>query len=173
MAIIILGFRSLLLDKALSQELKHIIITSRVLRQAKMIPAAYTCSGGDVSPQLAWSGLPSGTQSSVLLMQDPDAPSGIFSHWIAYNLPNNLTALSEDASRQSESLRHRQGMNDFGKASYNGPCPPPGKVHHYHFQLFALDRTLSFNSLPRAADVMEAMRGHIMAQGDFIAVYSR
>ncbi len=106
-------------------------------------------------------------------MSDPDAPSGTFTHWIAFNLAASLTALPEDASRASELLKDNQGINDFRRIGYNGPCPPPGREHHYHFELFALDRTLRFDTPPHTAEVLSAIKGHIMAHGELIAVYSR
>jgi len=161
------------IEKSASEPLRQIIITSRALKSAESIPTAYTCSGEDISPALSWTGVPTEAQSLVLIVQDPDAPSGVFTHWIAYNLPGNLTGLPEGAARTSGLLKTNQGINDFRRIGYNGPCPPPGKAHHYHFQLFALDKRLRFDDPPRAAQVLSAARGHIIAQGELVPIYSR
>jgi len=134
----------------------------------------YTCDGRDVSPALEWGGVPEGTESIALVMDDPDAPAGVFTHWVIYDLPADITALEEGVPR-TERLKSGavQGKNDFRKTGYNGPCPPPGKPHTYRFRVFALDKKLGLPPGSSKADVMAAMEGHILAQGELTGRYGR
>src|SRR5579871_4641138 len=115
-------------------------ITSSAFTEGGMIPKQFTCEGPDASPQLSWSGAPAGTQSLALIVDDPDAPVGTWVHWVLYNLPASLSELAENASRTPNALgTASQGLNDFRRSGYGGPCPPPGKPHRYFFKLYALD----------------------------------
>ncbi len=138
------------------------------------IPVRYTCSGANHSPALTWSGAPGTTGSFALVVEDPDAPSGTFIHWVAYNIPPGLTGLRENVPR-TETLADggAQGVNDLGQIGYYGPCPPSGRVHHYHFRLFALDSTLSLGAGADASAVRSAMNGHVLASGELVATYGR
>ena len=108
------------------------------------IPKKFSCDGADVSPQLSWTEPPAGTATWALLVDDPDAPVGNWNHWAIWNLPASARSLAEDVSKSRQLPDgSQQGMNDFKKVGYNGPCPPANKPHHYHFQLFALDKKLS------------------------------
>lgn len=148
-------------------------IESPVFAEGGTIPARYTCEGDDVSPPLAWSGVPAGTKSCVLIIEDPDAPDPrapktIWVHWILYNLPPTLASLEEDVV-PSEALA---GLNDWGRARYGGPCPPIGR-HRYLHRLFALDTRLPDMPEPRKAAIEKAMRGHILAEAVLVGTYEK
>jgi hypothetical protein len=139
------------------------------------IPAKFSCEGADVSPPLAWSGVPAGTKSLVLICDDPDAPGGIFVHWVLFNLPPGTTSLGEKmATGPSLPNGARQGTNGFGKTGYGGPCPPPGKPHHYFFKLYALDvATLPVKAGATKREVDQAMARHILADGLLMGKFQR
>ena len=159
---------------ARSEERRPIDISSQAFTPAGHIPERYTCKGLDDSPELAWTNVPNDAKSLVLTVDDPDAPSGSFTHWIIYNLPTTVVGLSAGVPRSATLTQGgRQGLNDFGRVGYNGPCPPPGGLHHYHFRIFALDRSLQFNSDPDGERVRNAIRGHVLAEGETIGVFSR
>ena len=138
------------------------------------IPKQYTCEGSDISPALTWNDPPSGTKSFALVVDDPDAPVGNWVHWVAYNLPANLRALPQNFPKSEQSSDGtRQGLNDFKKIGYNGPCPPAGKPHRYFFKLYALDTKLNLDSRASKKDLEAAMQGHILAQGEYMGRYAR
>lgn len=138
------------------------------------IPRKFTCDADDRSPELHWSKLPSGTKSIALIADDPDAPVGTWVHWVLFNLPPDTQSLPEGVPKK-ESLDNGalQGTNDFGNVGYGGPCPPPGKPHRYFFKLYALDSNLNLKSGAKKADVERAMKGHVLAQGEFMGRYGR
>ena len=149
-------------------------VTSAAFRQGEPIPKRYTCDGKDLSPELSWRGVPEGTETFAVIMDDSDAPRGVFTHWVYYNLPGLLRALPEGV----EKLEHpeaggTQGVNDFGNIGYNGPCPPPGPAHHYHLIVYALDRLLKPPPRPTKRELRAAMHGHVLAQGELMGVYQR
>jgi hypothetical protein len=150
-----------------------ILVTSPAFSEGNPIPKKYTCDGEDVSPPLAWSGLPAGTQSLALIADDPDAPVGTWVHWVIFNLPHTLTGLSEGIAKTPTVEGGIQGNNDFRKVGYGGPCPPRGKPHRYFFKLYALDTSLALEAGASKADVERAMQGHILAQGQLMGTYSR
>lgn len=135
------------------------------------IPARFTCSGANVSPALSWSQPPAGTKSLALIVDDPDAPAGTWVHWVVYNLPASTRQLPENVPRGGAVAG--QGINDFSLNGYGGPCPPPGKPHRYFFRLYALDTILEFRSTPNRSGVDEAMKGHILAQGELMGTFGR
>ena len=138
------------------------------------IPARYTCGGEDISPALAWSGAPQGTKSFVLIVDDPDAPSGTFTHWIVYDLPANARGVPENVAKSDDlSGGGRQGRNDFRRVGYGGPCPPPGKPHRYFFRLHALNSTLNLPAGANRKDVENAMRGHVIGQAEIMGKFAR
>jgi len=142
--------------------------------QGSQIPGKFTCDGEEVSPQLAWSTPPAGTASFALLVTDPDAPRGTFTHWVLYDLPAALRSLPEGVAARGElSDGSRQGSNGFGSLGYGGPCPPGGSPHHYIFTLYALDTKLNLPVGATRAQVEEAMQGHILARGQLIGLYRR
>jgi Raf kinase inhibitor-like YbhB/YbcL family protein len=149
------------------------LTTSAFLSQGT-IPKKFTCDGPDVSPPLAWSGAPQGTQSFALIMDDPDAPVGTWVHWVLYDLPGDTKELPEGVPKQEQhSNGARQGRNDFRKIGYGGPCPPPGKPHRYFFKLYALDKKLDLKAGASKAEAESAMQGHILAQAELIGRYGR
>jgi Raf kinase inhibitor-like YbhB/YbcL family protein len=151
-------------------------ITSSAFQDNARIPTRYTGDGANVSPPLAWEKPPEGTASLALIMDDPDAPRGTFTHWVLYGLSAARTDLPE-ALPPRDTLPEvggaKQGMNDAGKIGYFGPAPPRGPVHHYHFKLYALDAQLNLPPRARKADLEKAMQGHIKAEARLIGTYSR
>ena len=149
-------------------------VSSPVFQEGHRIPAKYTCQGQDISPQLAWSGLPTGTKSLALIMDDPDAPGGVFTHWVLFNIPPDSHELPEAVPVQARlSSGALQGNNDFGKIGYGGPCPPPGRAHRYQFILYAIDRTLDLQAGASKEQLLNAMQGHILAQAQLTGTYQR
>lgn len=149
-------------------------LTSSAFASGGKIPSKYTCSGPDVSPPLAWSEPPPGTQSFALTAADTDAPGGTWVHWVLFDLPAQTRALDESVEKQKElSSGARQGRNDFGKFGYGGPCPPPGKPHRYFFKLYALDRKLALIPGATKENVEKAMQGHILAEGELMGRFGR
>jgi len=142
--------------------------------QGSQIPGKFTCDGEEVSPQLAWSAPPAGTASFALLVTDPDAPSGTFTHWVLYDLPAATRSLPQGLPARGElSDGSRQGRNGFGSLGYGGPCPPGTAAHHYIFTLYALDSKLNLPVGATRAQVEEAMQGHVLARGELIGLYRR
>jgi hypothetical protein len=138
------------------------------------IPARYTCDSADVSPALTWNEPPQGTQSFALIVDDPDAPSGTFTHWLVYDLPKNMRKLPEALSGNDEMHGGgRQGTNDFPVTGYGGPCPPPGRPHRYFFKLYALDAKLNVRPAATRRELEQAMKGHILAQAELMGKYHR
>src|SRR5437763_1291981 len=149
-------------------------LSSSAFKEGATIPGKYTCDGADVSPSLGWSGAPPGTVAFALISDDPDAPAGTWVHWVIYNLPVSVTSLPE-AVPTSETVPSLggalQGKNDFRKIGYGGPCPPPGKPHHYHFTLYALDAALPLQAGATKAEVQRAMQGHILGTAVIVGTY--
>ncbi len=138
------------------------------------IPRQFTCDGSDISPELNWSAPPEGTESFVLIMDDPDAPGGTWVHWVLYNLPGTEHALPEGvAPNATLPSGARQGRNDFGKTGYGGPCPPPGPAHRYYFRLYALDTELHVSAGANRAQIERSMRGHVLAHAEVMGHYRR
>lgn len=135
------------------------------------IPARFTCDGDDTSPPLEWSGAPASAQSYALVVDDPDAPNGLFVHWVAWNI--SATKLAESVAKQA-SLESgmRQGLNSWSKSGYGGPCPPSG-THRYFFKVYALDRTLDLAPKTDAKALEKAISGHVVAQGELMGRYTR
>lgn len=151
-------------------------ITSPAFTDGAPIPPRHTCDDVDASPILTWSGAPSGTKSYALICDDPDAPAKTWVHWVLFNIGPDQTRLPE-AVPALELLNEigpaRQGVNDFGKVGYGGPCPPPGPRHRYYFKLYALDTRLGLKAGTTKADLERAMQGHVLAQADLIGTYAR
>jgi len=151
-------------------------ITSSAFEPGASIPAKYTCQGGDLSPALAWSGAPQGTQSFALIVDDPDAPMGTWVHWVVYNLPADAGGLNEGASYANAKAYDLpqgavQGRTSFGREDYGGPCPPSGE-HRYFFKLYALDGKIEQAGLDKEA-LLKAMEGHILSQGELVGLYKK
>lgn len=138
------------------------------------IPQKFTCDGSDASPALSWTEPPPGTQSFALIADDPDAPAGAWVHWVVYNLPTSARQLPEGVPKDNELQGGgRQGLNDFEKIGYGGPCPPSGKPHRYFFKLYALDTKLNLKAKATKNVVERAIKGHILAQTELIGRYHR
>lgn len=149
-------------------------ISSSAFSNGGTIAKKFTCDGPDVSPPLTWTEPPPATKSFALLVDDPDAPVGNWSHWAMWNLPVSSRGLPEAVSKEvSLPDGTEQGKNDFGKTGYNGPCPPPGKPHRYYFKLFALDTRLDLKVGSRKKELETAMKAHIVAQSEWMGTYGR
>ena len=138
------------------------------------IPTQYTCSGADISPALSWNQPPPRTQSFALIVDDPDAPAGTWVHWVVYNLPASVRQLPENVPPGEAIVSGgKQGLNDFPQNGYGGPCAPPGKPHRYFFRLYALDTLLDLHAPVHRKDVDAAMKGHVLAQGEWMGTFGR
>ena len=152
-----------------------LILTSIAFAHNGEIPPPYTCDGRDVSPPLAWSGVPTGTKSLALIVDDPDAPDPkaprmTWVHWLLYNLPSDCNGLPEGAKQLPKGAL--EGINDWKRTGYGGPCPPIGR-HRYFHKLYALDAVLPDLRRPAKAKLDQAMKGHVLAQADLVGTYSR
>jgi Raf kinase inhibitor-like YbhB/YbcL family protein len=155
------------------QNTMDIKITSSAFEEGGMIPSKYTCDGENISPPLSWSGAPSETKSFALINDDPDAPAGTWVHWVIYNIPGTEKGLKESLPvKKNLDDGTVQGLNDFRKTGYGGPCPPGG-THRYYFKLYALDVTLNIDGDATKDKLLEAMKGHILAEGQLMGKYSR
>lgn len=152
----------------------QLTLSSPVIASGAKIADDYSCTGADRSPALTWSNTSQSTKTFALVVQDPDAPSGTFIHWVAYNIPAGVTSLPPGVAQTAEIAGGgRNGINGFDHLGYNGPCPPPGKVHHYHFRLFALDSTLALGDKADAAALESAMKGHVVATAELVGTFER
>lgn len=137
------------------------------------IPVEFTCNGDDISPELEWSGAPTNSKSFALIMQDPDAPGGVFTHWMIYDMSISMIYLPKRMSPMAKVMGgSMQGTNDFGNIGYGGPCPPPGETHHYVFTLYALDAKLSLDPAVSYERLMEVMQPRILDQISITALYT-
>ncbi len=137
------------------------------------IPGKYTCDGMDISPPLAWTSGPEGTKTFALICDDPDAPMGTWVHWVLFNLPADIIELRENVPPERElESGAKQGMNDFRKIGYGGPCPPGG-THRYYFKLYALDSEINLEAGATKSELLKAMEGHILAEGQLMGRYER
>ena len=143
-------------------------LTSDAFANGQSIPAKYSCVGKNISPALAWNEPPAGTQSFALIVDDPDAPAGTWIHWVLFNIPVSTLSLQESMDTSAMSA----GRNSSGNMSYDGPCPPSG-THRYFFKLYALDSTLSLSPGATKEQLLAAMKGHILAQGELMGTFSK
>ena len=161
-------------DKPNLQKVMNLSITSTAFAAEQPIPQKYTCQGSDISPPLVWTNAPANTKSFALIMDDPDAPVGTWVHWVLYDLPPNTTELPEDVAKtQFIANGAKQGLNSWPRLGYGGPCPPPGKPHRYFFKLYALDRMLDLKPGATKKDLLKAMEGHVLAEGQLMGTYQR
>jgi Raf kinase inhibitor-like YbhB/YbcL family protein len=142
-------------------------ITSSAFQEGGNIPSKFTCDGSDISPPLQIAEVPSGTKSLALVVDDPDAPSGLFTHWMVWNISPQTSTIAEGSTPKGV-----HGTNDFGKSGYGGPCPPSG-THRYYFKIFALDRELDLPPGTKRSQLDAAMKGHVVEQGELMGRYSR
>jgi len=143
-------------------------IESPAFGSNQYIPSKYTCEGDNVNPPLRFIGVPESAKSLVLIVDDPDAPMGTWVHWTVWNISPKVQEIPEDSTPEGAV----EGVTDFGKPGYGGPCPPSG-THRYFFKLFALDTTLSLDSSARASEVEKAMEGHIIEKAELVGLYER
>jgi Raf kinase inhibitor-like YbhB/YbcL family protein len=149
-------------------------LNSTAFGEGETIPKQYTGDGKDVAPPLRWSDPPQGTKSFALVCDDPDAPRGIWVHWVLFNLPGDRRELDEAVPAQRELAGGaKQGKNDFGKLGYGGPAPPRGKPHRYFFKLYALDTLLDLPAGAPKDQLLAAMQGHVLAEGQLMGRYGR
>ena len=140
-------------------------LTSTAFTEGGMIPKQYTCDGKDLSPPLAWSGVPAAAKSLALIADDPDAPLGTWVHWVLFNLPASTQKLPENIPPQKTLPDGaKQGMTDFGRIGYGGPCPPGG-THRYYFKLYALELELKLEPGATKGQLLKAMQDHVLAEG--------
>ncbi len=148
-------------------------IKSPALVPGGKIPGKYTCDGMDISLPLAWTSGPEGTKTFALICDDPDAPRGTWVHWVLFNLPADIIELRENVPPERElESGAKQGMNDFRKIGYGGPCPPGG-THRYYFKLYALDTEINLEAGATKSELLKAMEGHILAEGQLMGRYER
>lgn len=150
-------------------------LTSPAFGQGEAIPKKYTCEGDDVSPPLRWQGAPAATKSFVLLCNDPDAPTGVFRHWAAYDIPAEQVEIAEGHGAETLAAGFKQAVNDFGKPGYGGPCPPRGHgTHHYHFRLMALvEDTLPAAPDADCAEIETIAERHVIEEVELVGTYRR
>ena len=154
-----------------------LILSSQAFSHNDPILMLYTCDGRDLSPPLSWSGLPSGTKSLALIVDDPDAPDPMapkmtWVHWVLYNIPVEVKELAENAGESGLPAGTLEGVNDWGRTGYGGPCPPIGR-HRYFFKLYALDIMLPDLGQPKKEELLQVMRSHILSQAELIGTYER
>lgn len=143
-------------------------LSSPVFENNGNIPVKYTCDGTDINPPLTIDNVPAHTKSLALIVDDPDAPMGTWVHWVVWNIKPEAKGIKENTVPEGG----RQGINDFRKHEYGGPCPPSG-THRYFFKLYALNRTLELSTNSDKADLVKAMKGHIVSQNQIIGLYKR
>ena len=155
-------------------EMDKIEISSSAFEEGGAIPRRHTCDGEDVSLSLSWSRLPQDTRSLVLICDDPDASVGTWVHSVLYGLSPDVTALPEGVPSDEDGLAGaRQGTNDFRRIGYGGPCPPRGSTHRYFFKLYAVDSVTEIPSGARVKDVLKAIEGRVLAEGQLMGRYKR
>ena len=142
-------------------------VTSTAFTEGGNIPSKFTCDGSDTSPPLKVEGAPAEAKALLLVVDDPDAPSGLFTHWLVWNFDPKSGSIPEGSAPGGT-----EGKNDFGKTGYGGPCPPSGS-HRYYFRVYALDQPLNLKSGARRKEVDAAMKGHVIAQGELMGRYAR
>jgi Raf kinase inhibitor-like YbhB/YbcL family protein len=150
--------------------LAALTVTSKAFASGGAIPVDHSCDGADRSPPLTWSAPPAGTKTLAVVVDDPDAPGGDFTHWLAYDLPASTVALPENADMAS--LGAEEGTNGFGRSGYGGPCPPRHEMHRYYFRVFALDAPLALKPGASRDAVDAAMSGHVLAEGALMGTFS-
>ncbi len=175
MTVIVLGllFISPVLGQTEEFFMEQLEVRSSAFEDRGSIPSDFTCDGADRSPPIAWSGVPTQTQSLVIVAEDPDAPAGDWVHWLVYDLPPSLTQLPAGIPKDEKlSMGGLQGKNDFGAIGYGGPCPPSG-THRYAFMVYALDTMLHLKPGATKRDLLKTMEGRVLAEGMLRGTYKR
>lgn len=149
-------------------------LKSSAFTEGANIPRKHTCDAEDISPLLRWDNAPAGTKAFVLIADDPDAPVGTWVHWVIYDLPPETKELAEGTAK-TETLEHgtKQGMNDFRRVGYGGPCPPSGSPHRYFFKLYALDAPTNLKPRATKQQLLDAIKGHVLAEAQLMGRYGR
>jgi Raf kinase inhibitor-like YbhB/YbcL family protein len=149
-------------------------LTSPAFQNGGEIPRKYTCDAEDVSPPIRWERPPPGAKAFALIVDDPDAPAGTWVHWVIYDIPPETKELAEGTAK-TETLPNgaKQGVNDFRKVGYGGPCPPPGPPHRYFFRVYALDGPTNLNPRATKQQLLDAIKGHILAEAELMGRYKR
>lgn len=156
---------------ALGEE--KMIVKSNSFGNMEPIPVEFTCDGDDISPHISWENVKE-AKSYVIIMDDPDAPIGLFTHWIVYDIPKDTISLPENFPKKKQVGLIKQGVNDFGFVGYGGPCPPRGKPHRYFFKVFALDiETLGLPHGATRKEVELKMKNHVIKSGQLVGIYGR
>lgn len=153
--------------------MQKLVVRSSAFGEGERLPADFTCDGANMSPPVEWSGVPAQAESLAVIVDDPDAPSGDWVHWLVYDLPSSVTQLTAgipEAGRLSGG--GSQGRTDFGSFGYKGPCPPSG-THRYFFKVYALDSMLHLKPGATKKELLEAMQGHVLAEGRWMGTYER
>jgi Raf kinase inhibitor-like YbhB/YbcL family protein len=153
----------------------EIKLKSSAFHEGGIIPSKYSCEGENISPQLHWNEVSKEVNSYAIILEDPDAPGGNFVHWVIFNIPGTMKELHENVT-PSRNIPDEVmlGTNSFGRIGYGGPCPPPGKPHHYYFRIYALDTILHhIDSGSTTEELVKAMEGHIVAKGELMGKYKR
>ena len=148
--------------------MKGLQLVSPAFKHNEFIPEKYTCDGKDINPPLLIENIPSGTKSMALIVDDPDAPAGTWVHWVVWNISPDTKEMKESSVPEGA----QQGVNDFRKHEYGGPCPPSG-THRYFFKLYTLDTMLNLGSKAKKSDLEQAMKGHILEKTELIGRYRR
>ncbi len=151
-----------------TKKAKEVAVTSSAFAEGKAIPSRYTCEGRNISPPLSFVTVPAGTRSLALIVDDPDAPAGTWVHWVVWNIPPDAHRVAEGGLPPGA----REGVNDFRRNSYGGPCPPSG-THRYYFRVYALDTTLDLSPSSNRAALEKAINGHVLASGQLMGTYRR
>jgi hypothetical protein len=148
-------------------------LISTAFSEGRAIPKQYSCDGQDISPPLRWQDVPAGTETFVLIADDPDAPAGTWVHWVIYDIPERARELQENYPKQEvDSDGSKQGVNDFKKIGYGGPCPPGG-THRYYFKLYALDTSLDAEAGLSKNEILKRMENHVLDEAQLMGTYSR
>ncbi len=147
-------------------------ISSPSFSEGGLIPSRHTCDGKNISPALEWTNPPVGTVSFVLIVDDPDAPAGDWVHWIVFNIPPGTNKLKEESTSKNLPAGAVEGINDFRKNNYGGPCPPSG-THRYYFKLYALDKVLELKASAGKKELLAAMKGDILGSATLMGIYKR
>ena len=154
-----------------------LVLTSTAFANHGEIPSLFTCQGKDIAPPLAWSGAPAGTESFALIVDDPDAPDPkapkmTWVHWVLYNIPPSFSGLPQAATARDLPAGTKEGLNDWKRTGYGGPCPPIGR-HRYFHKLYALDIVLAELGTPAKAKLEAAMEGHVLAKAELVGTYQK
>lgn len=156
------------------KEIKDLTVTCPVFKHMELIPAKYTCDGENISPEISWEDAPEETESFVLIADDPDAPVGIWVHWVVFNIPEDVTSLRENFPKKDTVDNDiNQGVSSFKEIGYGGPCPPSG-THRYFFKVYAVDTEVDLDPQRATKEkVLNAIKGHVLAYGELVGTYKR